>query len=1061
MKKLALISLWSLIPYFGISQITSVDTACINSSVLFTAPTGGITYTWLTDTININQTPGTFTSAAVTGLSVTAYSTMNYDNGTWYSFITNAGNSNVVRLTYSGSPNGAYTRTTVGSYGPTGKMEGIEVIKDSATGNWHGFVVNDQTMYRLDFGTSLANAPTSTSINLAPKANYMLQISIAKFGNQWIGFVGNAGSTIIRLDFGSSLTNTPTVTTIPNVGSAAAPSNFALHKEGNNWYMLTANLSASTISRYNFGSNLQNNSPTGTLLGNPSSLLATPRTILLLKDCNQLVAYILNESGSIVKWDFGGSILNTPTVSNAMNPGVNGKNAMVPYFTDSDMYVAMVSFSTNQMYRARLLDMPTFDTTKYYNNTLNHSFATAGTKNMTLFVDQGNFMGVGQSYCKPVVVSSHIRVRDTGICAGNSVTLDASSTGGSGYQWSTSAATPSITVNTAGKYWVTISGSSCITSDTINVSITTPPSVSLGSDTNYCNISTTNLQNKIANPPGAVFLWNTASTNSAISINTAGNYWLRVTKDGCSNTDTIVVSFTTVQSTLRSDTTICKNDSIMLQNLTPAPGYAYLWNAGSSSPTLKAGLAGAYWLKATYNGCSDTDTVNIAKTIFTVDLGPDLNFCSGTSVILQNKLANPAGSAFLWNTLSNAASITVPASGNYWLKVTKDNCVEIDTVAVTFTTVSVDLGNDTTICAGDSVLLSDKIGMPGITYLWKSGATTPQFAAVVPGTYWLKGTLNGCTFTDSISVVAKPYPLVNLGSDSTVCEGVVMELKNLQNNPAGYTYTWSTGANTNNINISQAGIYWLRVANAWCSRADTVVIDTKPSPYLYLGNDTSICTDTKMTIRANPQLPGTLFSWSNSSAEDSINVGPGKYALSVLYNGCSATDSIYISAIPYPLMSLGADANLCYGQTIELPQSVTTDGSYYIKWQDGTIGDRYVVSKPGTYYATIVHICGELNDTVNIDYRNCHVYFPDIFSPNGDGLNDIAKLSGDVSGVSDYSMAIYNRWGQRIFFTENVQQGWAGTYKGMTADVGTYQYMIQFTYLGKQEFLKGDVTLIR
>jgi len=964
--------------------------------------------------------------------------------------------------------------------------------------------------------------------------------------------------------------------------------------------MLVTNLAAGTISRYNFGTNLQNNTPTGTSLGNPSNALLIPRSIMLLKDCEQLVGYVLNESGYIVRLDFNGSILNTPTVTNTINPGISGKNGMTPYFVDSNMYLAIMSFSTSQMYRTKLLDLPMYDTTKYYSNTLSHTFGTPGLKNITLFTNQGSYMGTSTSSCKPLYINPFHKVSDTAICLGSSVVLDESASGGTGFLWSTGATTPSITVNTPGKYWVTITGAPCISSDTINVTLKPMPTVSLGPDTNFCNLSSFVLQNQLANPSGASYLWNTTATTPAISINSAGTYWLKVTKDGCSATDTVITNFTNVNVNLGNDTTICLGDTLtllnktanllytnlwntgsiqptiktaaagtywlkctyqgcsntdtihvntrtvnvnlgpdmnvcngpvqllnlsgnpvsstflwnnsattstlnasvsgtywlqvsdagckgsdtigvtittpvvnlgnditlcpgdtaILQNATNPPGYTYFWSNGSTAPVLKTTTAGKYWLKGTINGCSVTDTVNISTNYFAVNLGPDITTCNNPNQILQNLATNPAGATLLWNTAATTPTITAPASGMYWLKVTSGSCTVSDTIIVKANYVNVNLGNDTAICLGSTATLFNKAGGWGSSYLWSNGNTGTVINVQTPGTYWLKLTNNGCTGTDSINITVTPIPTVNLGADRIICEGDVTELRNLQSNPQGATYLWNSGSNNSSIYADKAGTYWLQVANGECKGRDTVVLSTKPRPYLYIGEDTAICKDAKIVLKSNPQLPGTLYTWSTGSRTDSTVVGTGAYRLTISYGDCSATDSITINTLAEPFIDLGADTIVCEGK-IELPRSMITGNGYQVRWQDGSIKDKFTVEQTGIYFAQLTNVCGMAADTVKVEYRNCHVYFPTAFTPNGDGLNDIARMGGDLLGINKFKLSIYNRWGQRVFYTEDPTKGWDGMYKGVYAELGVYQFLIQFTYYGKEELRKGDVTLIR
>lgn len=451
------------------AQITSVNTACTGNPVTFTANKNEMTYTWITDTVNIDQVAGSFTPTSFFA-DRSVFASTNYDNGTWYTFINAHPANKMYRLTYSGSPNGAYTVSTVGTYGNSGMLEGLDIVKDPATGNWYGAAANGSEFFVLSFGNSLANTPTAvrhdfSSVNMS----WPHQVGLAKYGSDWIAFIGDRNSSIKRADFGTSLSNTPVATTIPNVGSVAEPCNFAIHKENGNWYMLVASLVNSTITRYDFGTNIANNAPTGTLLPNPGGILKLIRSICIVSNCNQLIALALNEDKELVKLDFNNSIKNTPTASK-ISTGIDKQNSLNTYFVDSVMYGNIVSFGSLSFSQCKLITFPVGSGTTYYNDTFNHSFSTGGNKNLTLYINQGSHMG-SEAFCKSINITPGKVLRDTATCEGQALVLDASAANATGYLWSTNAITPSITVTTPGKYWVTYTGSSCSTADTINFTL--------------------------------------------------------------------------------------------------------------------------------------------------------------------------------------------------------------------------------------------------------------------------------------------------------------------------------------------------------------------------------------------------------------------------------------------------------------------------------------------------------------------------------------------------------------------------------------------------------------
>lgn len=88
--------------------------------------------------------------------------------------------------------------------------------------------------------------------------------------------------------------------------------------------------------------------------------------------------------------------------------------------------------------------------------------------------------------------------------------------------------------------------------------------------------------------------------------------------------------------------------------------------------------------------------------------------------------------------------------------------------------------------------------------------------------------------------------------------------------------------------------------------------------------------------------------------------------------------------------------------------------------------------------------------------------FPTAFSPNGDGSNDQFRvISNVIEQYTDYSLSVFNRWGELVYTTDEVKSGWNGIYNGLPASIGTYFYLAEFKIKGVRKLLKGDVTLIR
>lgn len=158
---------------------------------------------------------------------------------------------------------------------------------------------------------------------------------------------------------------------------------------------------------------------------------------------------------------------------------------------------------------------------------------------------------------------------------------------------------------------------------------------------------------------------------------------------------------------------------------------------------------------------------------------------------------------------------------------------------------------------------------------------------------------------------------------------------------------------------------------------------------------------------------------------------------------------------PQPGSSTATSYSLCNKQSIAFN---TTLGSAL--WQDGSNNHDYTAQQAGVYWVRGYNEdCKIMTDTFIVE--NCKLFFPSAFSPNGDGLNDFARMTGDVTELSDFQLSIYNRWGQLVFSTTNPLQGWNGMQGASLSDVGVYFYQLQYSLNNEKQLLKGDLTLIR
>lgn len=203
------------------------------------------------------------------------------------------------------------------------------------------------------------------------------------------------------------------------------------------------------------------------------------------------------------------------------------------------------------------------------------------------------------------------------------------------------------------------------------------------------------------------------------------------------------------------------------------------------------------------------------------------------------------------------------------------------------------IGNDVTLCPGDSLLLDPGPGLDN--YQWNTGSHSEAIWAHTAGTYRVQTTTaNGCIAGAAMSLSNYPAPVAGLDPDTTLCTGTTRQLSA---NSGYISYLWNDGSTTSTFEVSTIGQFWVRVTDAQgCSSADTVTIkDIIPLPSGFLPEDTTICQYDSETLKPNARFNSYL--WNDGSTTASISVKtPSLYILQVTdKNGCVGADSIFLT----------------------------------------------------------------------------------------------------------------------------------------------------------------------
>ena len=174
-------------------------------------------------------------------------------------------------------------------------------------------------------------------------------------------------------------------------------------------------------------------------------------------------------------------------------------------------------------------------------------------------------------------------------------------------------------------------------------------------------------------------------------------------------------------------------------------------------------------------------------------------------------------------------------------------------------------------------------------------------------------------------------------------------------------------------------------------------------------------------------------------------------------NGCDSIRVLKLNVLPKPSPDLGSDRELCLGENLTITPGVFD--SYL--WQDLSTLDHLTVAKTGIYSVTVTNSCGSTSDQIVVTNKVCQTYFPNSFTPNNDGKNDIFRILYEGINLQKYELQIFDRYGKEIFISRNVSEGWDGKYKTVNCNQGVYVWSCSFKKSGLLTNLKGTVILLR
>lgn len=243
-------------------------------------------------------------------------------------------------------------------------------------------------------------------------------------------------------------------------------------------------------------------------------------------------------------------------------------------------------------------------------------------------------------------------------CEGETLDLDAGP-GKDQYLWSTGDTTQQITIDTGGIYWVKVDFDICELRDTIEVEAIAVDA-SLGNDTTICEYDSITVN---VNYPGASYLWDDMSEAPTRVLSDAGTYWVQVSKNGCVDEDSLLLSEIVMPNLdLGPDTMLCKGESITLDAFDPES--SYLWQDGSTNSDYTLSDPALYWVEREFRNCLQRDSVNVGRRFLNKVSGIDTVLCLGDSLFIDE---TQEGVSYHWQDGSTLPTRRIGSRGLYIL----------------------------------------------------------------------------------------------------------------------------------------------------------------------------------------------------------------------------------------------------------------------------------------------------------------------------------------------------------------------------------------------------------
>jgi len=575
------------------------------------------------------------------------------------------------------------------------------------------------------------------------------------------------------------------------------------------------------------------------------------------------------------------------------------------------------------------------------------------------------------------------------------------------------------------------------------------------------------------------YLWSNAAATSSVTALCMGNISITITDNlGCDTSEILFINQPQILSAIATaQPAKCGSaDGTATINASGGTGaYTYMWDdtlmqSTQIADSLYSGIYNATVIDA--NNCSTTVPINVLSVN-----GPNVDSVSSTDLLCfgdANGTANVYANGgsppltYAWNPSSSTTDNATNLTAGTWTVTISDlySCDTVVTITITEPgELMVDIGGSDTVCQLAVGQLTANVagGSPGFAYTWDNGLPSDSSVTINPGnpgattSYAVTVTdNNGCTVRDSIDVYV-PLPLSLSATDTIICEGDAVTLIPIPSggNPSNYTFLWDDNSTTTSIVVAPntADTFFVTLSDA-CSNPFMlpIIVDVIPTP---IAAFEAVCDPDSFLNQFTDLSTGMITSWlwdfgdlTSSTTQNPYHdyALAGSYSVTLTVStteGCTDTYTGSVAGAPDADFSVFPFETTTASPVIDFTDASSGDvfswAWYFGDGESTTIATPDFVSgnimthtydSAGTY--TVLLLTTNLDGCVDTAIRYVHileeymVFAPNGFTPNSDGINDMFMPIGIGIDPDNFKLMIYNRWGDKIYETKDMNQPWDG-----------------------------------